>query len=277
MQKKWEEELQQDTVENENESLPLTDAERSALRGAARPAKGCKCGSLSHDFVNSPKCSLYRDVRQYCEANSIKYQGENSGNERKNTAINVTKPKNSMEKAYIDRFVRLREANAADQEEAEFVLEMETTQALLMKKAVLAPPSLCTLVLSAVASMKGKLDYTETKAIGNGQRQGEKNQYSCTKKQQSKSDDLEESDDDEVLPLNSLVQKCSKRTLMSANLPPPSKRPKKIDYVKAENGTKVSVPSPYFIAEILKHVSSTYGHVFQGEAILNKPGYWCML
>eukprot|EP00579_Thalassiosira_antarctica_P013872 CAMPEP_0201933230 /NCGR_PEP_ID=MMETSP0903-20130614/31101_1 /ASSEMBLY_ACC=CAM_ASM_000552 /TAXON_ID=420261 /ORGANISM="Thalassiosira antarctica, Strain CCMP982" /LENGTH=86 /DNA_ID=CAMNT_0048473091 /DNA_START=5 /DNA_END=261 /DNA_ORIENTATION=- len=33
---------------------PLTDAQRSALREAARPAKGCKCGSLSHEYVNHP-------------------------------------------------------------------------------------------------------------------------------------------------------------------------------------------------------------------------------
>ena len=72
----------QKDVENENNALfavnvsdgsgsPLTDARRSILREAARPIKGCKCGSLTHEFVNDTSCLLYRDVKQYRKANSI--------------------------------------------------------------------------------------------------------------------------------------------------------------------------------------------------------------
>ena len=50
-----------------------------------------------------------------------------------------------MEKAYVDRFVKIRAENSATREEAMFVLEMETIQVSMMRKAVLAPPSLCTL------------------------------------------------------------------------------------------------------------------------------------
>jgi hypothetical protein len=253
--RKWEAEQQQEAVENDKKLLleePLTDAQRSALREAARPTKGCKCGSMSHEFVNDPNCPLYRDVRQYCEANSITYQVENPGDARKkSTAKNSIKAKNSMEKAYIDRFVRIREANAADREEAEFVLEMEKIQSSMMKKAVLAPPSLCSLVLSAVASLMDKLDDGEMKKVDDAKDQPP----------QSDSDDSVDSDDDEAVPLNSLGQTSLKRTSTNANSPPPSKRPKSTD-----DNDKVVVPSPYSIAEILKHVSATHGHLFQGKS-----------
>ena len=262
----WEVEQQQDTLENDNKSQlegPLTDAQRSALREASRPAKGCKCGSSTHEFVSDPSCLLYRDVRQYCEANSIYYHGDdNMHAQKKSTAMNSIKTKNSMEKAYIDRFVRLREADAADQKEAEFVLEMEKVQASRMKKAVFVPPSLCTLVLSAVASVMDKLGDKET--IDDGHDQAGHNQRTSVKDQpvQSNPDDFEDSDDDEGVPLISLVQIGLKRSSTNANSLPPSKRPKKSNH-------STIAPCPYFTAEILKYLSATHGHLFQGKTSLS--------
>ena len=151
----WAMEVQRD-VENENNALfkvPLTDARRSNLRAASRPAKGCKCCSLSHTYVNDSKCPLYRDVKQYCEANSINISDGRNKDSSKALSKKKNEAKSAIEKAYIDRFIKLRSEDAATREEAEFVLEMEKTQSSKMKKAVFAPPSLCTLVLSAVASV----------------------------------------------------------------------------------------------------------------------------
>lgn len=268
---KWQAEQQQDTKANGDESFlegPLTDAKRSALREAARPSKGCKCGSKTHEYVSNVNCPLYRDVRQYCEVNSIDYHGENPDVQKISIAKNSIKAKNSMEKAYIDRFVRLREANAADREEAEFVLKMEKIQVSRMKKAVLVPPSLCTLVLSAVVSVMDKLDDKELKLV-HQQVMGSHKQSSSANNQPAKSDSDEskDSDDDEAVPLASLAQQQSlKRTSTNGDSPLPSKRPKVIERCKSGTSRdEIVAPNPYFMAEILKHVSTTHGHLFQGK------------
>ncbi len=271
--RKWEVEQQQDAQESGNESLlggPLTDAQRSALREAARPAKGCKCGSSTHEFVSNINCPLYRDVRQYCETKSINYLGEITDARKKSTANNSIKTKNSMVKAYIDRFLRLREEKAADREEAEFVIEMEKIQVSKMKKAVLVSPSLCNLVLSAVASVMGKLDDGEMKLEGSQSQSPSKNHP-----EQSDSDASEGSDDDEAVPLNSLVQTSLKRAPTNGISPLPLKRPKTTEQYKAGNGYRAVAPSPYFIAEILNHVSATYGHLFQGKTQCITCGAGC--
>ena len=265
----WAAEVQRD-VENENNALfkvPLTDARRSNLRAASRPAKGCKCGSLSHTHVNDSKCPLYRDVKQYCEANSINI----SDGRNKDSSEALTKKKNearsAMEKAYIDRFIKLRSEDAATREEAQFVLEMEKIQSSKMKKAVFAPPSLCTLVLSAVASVMDVVPedgpaMDEKKSDGDEFKKEDGRKDSSPMQDSSDSDsDSDDSDDsdDEDVPLHLLLQSSSKR-VANKNNSPPSKRPKQSDDKQAEN--KKAVPNPYFLAQILKIISERHGHVY---------------
>jgi hypothetical protein len=244
---------------------PLTDAQRSALRSAARPARGCKCGSPSHDYVSDPRCPLYGDVRRYCGENSVDIRGANrvGVDATRKAPTATTRAKNVVEKAYIDRFVKLRAENSATREEAEFVLKMETIQASMMKKGVLAPPSLCTLILSAVASVMEKLEGVEsTCEVGRN-----KDPISTTKKRpllETDSDDSADSDDD-GLPLNSLIQSGSKRTASNANSPP-SKRLKQTESSESKSIEKMA-PHPYCLAEILKHVSLCHGHLFEGKTV----------
>jgi len=308
---KWQVEVQKD-AENENNALfvdnvglspPLTDARRSSLREAARPSKGCKCGSATHEFVNDAQCLLYRDVKQYCDANSIIIQDDNDVSKNREMMRNINgassrnekTKKNAMEKAHIDRFMKLRAESAATMEEAKFVLEMEKVQSSRMKKAVFAPSLLCTLILSAVASVMdlvpeegppaaaapldgdSKLLDGEKDAGGDARTQEEDENKmdvissSTTNKQSSGSDDQDDDSDDddsdeEDLPLNSLLQTSSKRPTATNNSnSPPPKRSKLTEAPASVNEkTKTIVaPSPYFLAEILRHVSQTHGHIFQ--------------
>lgn len=244
--------------------VPLTDARRSALRCAARPARGCKCGSPSHDFVSDPSCPLYSDVRQYCEENSIDIRDANHVDiHATRKAPTTMRAKNAVEKAYIDRFVKLRSENSATREEAEFVLEMETIQASIMKKAVFAPPSLCTLILSAVASVMDRLGGGEsTREVGRNM-----DPSSATSKlppPKSDSDDSDDSDDD-GLPLNLLIQCGSKRRASNIKLPS-SKQPKQTESSEPKIIGK-RAPHPYCLAEILQHVSLCHGHLFEGKSV----------
>jgi hypothetical protein len=242
--------------------VALTDARRSHLRWGARPARGCKCGSLSHDYVSDPSCPLYRDVRRYCELNSIDIKGATNrvsvDETRKALKKTTTRIKSSLEMAYVDRFVKLRAENSATREEAEFVLEMETIQTSMMKKAVLAPPSLCTLILSAVASVMDKLEGAQiTGELGTKMEPRSSN--SKRPPLESDSDDSDGSDDDD-LPLNTLLQKGAKRMVPNGKSPP-SKRPRSSDSKVIEK----RAPHPYCMAEILNHVSLCHGHLFEGE------------
>lgn len=258
----WKAETEKESV-GDSAPPPLTDSQRSALRSAARPARGCKCGSSSHDYVSDLRCPLYGDVRRYCEENSVDIRGANRvGVDATRKALTATtKAKNAVEKAYIDRFVKLRAENSATREEAEFVLEMETIQASMMKKGVLAPPSLCTLILSAVASVMEKLEGVQSSCeVGRN-----KDSISTPMKRpplETDSDDSEDSDDD-GLPLNSLIQSGSKRTASNANSPP-SKRLKQTESSESKIIEKMA-PHPYCLAEILQHVSLCHGHLFEGK------------
>jgi len=319
---KWSAEVQtMDAVEKDSndvsiEQPPLSDAERHALREAARPSSGgCKCGSSDHTFVNSPKCPLYRDIRHYCVNNSIPLPNfDKKEKDMLDVFLRMKNAKSAREKAYIDRFIRLREGSEAAKEEAAFVFEMEKIQSCKMKKAVLlAAPndndgdgggsdsmisvSLCTLVLSAVASLMDRIREEgpeiitdDPKMISSEKRSAEhdgasKQQENCntgsekspvapnqrsTNSESDSDDDDSDSDDsdEEDLPLNSLLlQKriITKQTKPNFNSPPPSKRLKQTPSAaaKASPTPGAVAPSPYFLAEILKCVSATHGHLFQ--------------
>eukprot|EP00984_Skeletonema_dohrnii_P001158 scaffold355_cov127-Skeletonema_dohrnii-CCMP3373.AAC.18 len=254
----WEREVKGD-ADNENNSLVenyFTDAQRSILRSKARPTTGCKCGSKTHTFVSDPKCVLFRDVKQFCAQNSINVEDEKKKKGRKIS----TKGKGKLEAAYIRRFNQLREETAATKEEAEFVLKMEQNQCFGMKKAVFAPSSLCTAVLSAVAAVMDRipkdrlLDPVEVDLEDKMVVASKPNVDEPKKPVDSDEDDSDS--DDEDMPLNALLKpQTHKRAANNSKLPSP-KRPK-----QTESSSK-AVPSAYILGEILLHISKTYGHLF---------------
>ena len=270
----WEAETKID-ADNGNNSLVenyLTDAQRSLLRSKARPSKGCKCGSQSHNFVNDPKCVLYRDVKQFCAQNSINIEEEKKGKGKKIS----TKGKGRLEAAYIRRFNQLRAETAATKEEAEFVLKMEQNQSLGMKKAVFAPSSLCTIVLSAVATVMDRipkeylLDSEKAEVVEEKANMVIESKPDDDKDEVSKLslDSDDDDSDDEDMPLNALLlkpQPSLKRAAAdnSKKLPSP-KRHKQAEADATSNNQAKSkaVPSGYVLGEILHYISKTYGHLF---------------
>jgi len=166
------------------------------------------------------------------------------------------------------------------------VMEMEKIQSSKMKKAVFAPSLLCTLVLSAVSSMMDRYSVPEkedgTHQVVSNDREKRADEKSrldvdgiLSKQEKSRMDSSDDSDEDdsdsddsdeEDVPLNSLL--LQNKTKCSSSLPQ-SKLfkqivPATIPITAIEKqSTSRATPSPYFIAEILKHVSETHGHLFQ--------------
>jgi hypothetical protein len=263
-------------MNNKKDMSMLTDAQRSVLRGAVRPTNGeCKCGSTSHTFVSDSKCPLYRDVILYCKDNSINIRGSSSSsttsqqyyNRGGNVKVNTN---NVLEKAYVDRYIKLRNEDSAIRDEAIFVLEMETIQSSIMHKAVLAPSSLCTLLLSAVASIQDQDELLDGGGMNSTSNIVDMTMNRTSSKMgrqaavpESNSDDS----DDEDLPLNALVQtkqSGSKHKAMTTtnNSSSPSKRPKCDTEHHAKTRSSNNLPHSYFMAKILKHISRCHGHVF---------------
>ena len=237
----------------------LTDAKRSALRSLSRPLSGCRCGSKSHDLINDSKCLLYRDVKLFASGTGSDY--DVSPDSVKKSSIN-TKARNALEAAYIERFKTLRAESESAMKEAEFVLNMEIKQSAEMGKAVLSPPSLCTVVLSAIASVMGEVA-------------DDTNPSSDTTASKVEVIDDANSDDDsdeEDLPLNALAKVGSKRDSAVPSNGSTPKRPK-LNSNAATAKTKMA-PNPHALAKILRHISKTHGHIFQEPSHVDYA--WCV-
>jgi hypothetical protein len=247
----WKSEVEND-ADNEHNALfqdPLTDAKRSLLRSLARPTTGCRCGSTTHEFVNDPKCVLYRDVNADDTTNHDTVDNIKE-------ATKKSKARNAMEAAYIQRFVQLRAETEAAKLEAEFILNMEMKQSSEMGKAVFAPKLLCTMVLSAIASLTDEMPNDDhhmidssavDKNVGSGQ----------VREEVAVAESSDEDSDDEDVPQTALAQVGSKREQVNVA----SASPKRLK-LNSETQTKNN-PSPYFLAKLLKYISKTYGHLYQ--------------
>jgi hypothetical protein len=149
----WTEQWQAEPIEFR--STPrriLSDAQRSTLRMASRPAKGCRCGSMEHDYVHDSKCQLYSNLRL------VDSSGSNALDPKTRDrllAAKIPKDLNAVETAFKDRFVRIQNEKQAEKIEAAFVSKMEELQ-LAQGKAILAP-SLTTMVLSAAVELQSEI------------------------------------------------------------------------------------------------------------------------
>jgi len=243
---KWKMEVSEDDGNENNKIFEpfLTDAKRNILRSMARPSKGCKCGSISHDLVNNPQCVLFRDVKAFASPEI------STADERKRETFLLLskkkKPRTALEAAYIERFMKLRAENDAQEEEAKFVLEMEKKQAAEMKMAVFAPGTLCVMVLSAVAVINESLSGVEEAESMDEENEGET----------TANDEVDE-DHDADIPLTALIGSKKLKRSHSTTDTFPSKRLK-----IGKISSKKELPSSYFLARILEYVSQTFGHLF---------------
>ena len=202
----------------------MTDAKRSTLRLLPRPGNGCKCGAEDHRFAHDERCLLYRDITPHVKSQDLEPFKRSSKKMRK-VAAEID---SAIVSALQERQIQAKRDQEDERQEAMFVDLMERTQVAKLKKAIFAPGQLSVAILSAVAHLSD---------LRSSSRVEESNGL----------DDVsDDSDDDDDIPLNAL----------SSSAQHPAKK-QKVE-VAATN-----LPSFASVAEILLHISKTWGHLLK--------------
>ena len=202
----------------------ITDAKRSTLRLLPRPGKGCKCGADDHRFAHDERCLLYRDIIPHVKAQELEPFKRSSKNMRSRKV--EAEIESAIVSALQERQVQAKRDQEDERQEAMFVDLMERTQVKKLKKAIFAPGQLSVAIISAVATLA--------------------DQRSPSRVEESNESD-DDSDDDDDIPLNAL----------SSSAKHPSKKQ------KVEATTTTHHPSFTSVAEILLHISKTWGHLLK--------------
>jgi len=284
--------------------LLLTDAQRSRLRlqQPRRPAKSCRCGSSSHLYVNDAKCPLYSNLRVLLdndddgaadkEASSLPDAAaleEAAAKRKKLLDKNFQKDTlNVVEKAYKDRFVRMKTEQEFEEAEMIFVERMEAIQLSKYKQAIFAP-SLTAMVLSAVAELEAEfqgrelspistvvnliaktetMDVVVVNSSSSTARPAQSKDEAESKvddvpltalgnKSQAEGDGEDSSDDeDDDIPLADLgKKKRSKDAVVNEQEPTTS--------IKKQRGNNTIMVRPQFLARLIQFISNKWGHVFR--------------
>ena len=212
----------------------LSDGQRSTMRAAPRPPKGCKCGKIDHEYVNDHRCPLYSDI----------VAGEPDSAELMTVGPKLIQSKlqhdlNVVAAAFKERFVRQQEEREAHELEARFVARMEAAQLTKHSKAVFAP-GLTALVLSAVVELQAAFKHEKETPVP-----------AVVEKEPplppkvSVYDSSDDSDDEDV-PLAAL----KKRALGDSN-----------DTSNKKQKTEHAVRRK-FLAMLLQSISKKWGHVY---------------
>eukprot|EP00554_Chaetoceros_debilis_P001717 CAMPEP_0194085098 /NCGR_PEP_ID=MMETSP0149-20130528/16221_1 /TAXON_ID=122233 /ORGANISM="Chaetoceros debilis, Strain MM31A-1" /LENGTH=1447 /DNA_ID=CAMNT_0038767901 /DNA_START=51 /DNA_END=4394 /DNA_ORIENTATION=+ len=235
----WEKETHSETVAA-NTSAVIIPSQRSNMRSAPRPIKGCKCGQLDHSRVYHDNCFLYRNLKQLSDSESTLADGT-TGNKLSFSKLAKYEGKlNSIGNAQMQRMKKYKEEQESDEKEAIFVNAMEILQISKLKVAVFAPRQLSVLVLSAVATFM------------------EQNRHLIDIRphvDEGKSNDGDESEsDDESIPL--LALKKEKRSLNGSPFKS-NKRQRRMD----------NIANSFCVAKVLQHISLTWGHLFEFDQL----------
>ena len=213
----------------------ITDAKRSTLRLLPRPGKGCKCGAEDHRFAHDERCLLYRDIIPYVKAQDLEPFKKSSKKMRSRKA--EAEIDSAIVSALQERQVQAKRDQEDERQEAMFVDLMERTQVTKLKKAIFAPGQLSVAIISAVACLA--------------------DQRSASRVKEGNDDSDDDSDDDDDIPLNALSSSFQN---------PPKKQ-------KVEATSTNLHPSFTSIAEILLHISRTWGHLLK-ECDTNAEYAW---
>lgn len=235
----WKQEWDTEAEDEQDEGTSvafLSPSQKSILRNTPRPSRGCKCGSLDHQYVNDSKCVLYRNLRIIAKpsmmAEELKMEGGYSQSLGKYNG-----KLNSIGNAHVQRLMKKNEEEKAEEVEAKFVDAMERIQTLELGMAVFAPRILSVMILSAIAAMSVNVE-------GHCVKDGTCN-TGCDES------DNDDDDDDDVL----LMTLGRKRQGHSDGIHQSS--------AKKHRGEKsISMPNSYCMARILSHISKTWGHLY---------------
>ena len=203
----------------------MSDAKRSTLRLLPRPGKGCKCGAEDHRFAHDERCLLYRDIIPHVKPQDLEPFKASSKKMRSRKAAEA-----EIDSAIVSALQERQSQAKRDQEdefqEAMYVDLMERTQVEKLKTAIFAPGLLSVAIISAVATLMEQRSSSQVV-------------------ESNESDD--DSDDDDDIPL----------TALSSSSKPPAKKQ------KVEVTAKNLYPSFATVAEILLHISKTWGHLLK--------------
>lgn len=216
----------------------LSDAQRTSMRQLPRPAQGCKCGGLDHQYVNDEKCPLYLDVVPHVtreELEAVRPAKQKRPKKSESDTISA------IGNALMERRKKVLEEQEAERREALFVELMEKTQIEKMRKAIFAPGLLEVAIISTVAALMSKYSLEEADESSSSIEAISAKVEEGATEGPTKTDASDDEDDDDI-PL----------TALGSSEPPKKKQ-------KAEP----TYPSSAFLAEMLFYISSTWGHVIQ--------------
>jgi len=208
-------------------------AQVSTVRALPRPLRGCRCGAVDHEYVNSEKCVLYYSLRK------ASGQLENIS-KQPNKLQKKLKDLSALQNAFKDRLVKAKEEQENEILEANFVDEMEKFQAKERKQAIFSP-NFITMVICAVIELGTSFD----------KRMGRRTRITIDKDETNPLKDDENQDLDD-LPL-SILGKCETEHHLLGGT-------KKVEM--GGNNTSL-IFHPLFLAKILDYISRTWGHLYR--------------
>lgn len=233
----------------------ITDAQRASLRSLPQPALGCKCGATDHQYVFDENCPLYSNLRSLAPA---KLSLTSAGRTASTLESKLPKDLNVVERAFTDRFLKLKDEQKAMERVSRFVVDAEEVQLKLCKQASVAP-ALGAMVLSTVVELQEHMkalkfqpfeattvDHSTGKASIVARSCPAKLHQGITDSGRNESVCHDDSDDDDDVPLAALGKRPGTNDNASF------KKPK----------VETSIRS-YFLARLLKDVSAKWGHVYR--------------
>jgi hypothetical protein len=152
----------------------------------------------------------------------------------------------ALETAFKDRFVKLKEEQVKEEDEARFVAEMERIQLTTLRKAIFAP-SLTVIILSSLASISDEFEKMATIKTA-------EKTPSLVKETPPAPLHVVDVDSDDDVPLMAL----GKRGALLPGKERESKKQKTEETPPCEVGFNV-----LFLGKLLLHMSKTWGHVYR--------------
>jgi hypothetical protein len=261
----WKSEWQKESsaIREANGRTYLSDAQRSRMRGAARPNNACKCGSKAHRYIDDPLCPLYSNLRNM------------EGMEADTTdADTPSKPKkmrfqdrklNAIESAFTERIVREKAENDRETSEAAFVDRAEELLVSVLGQAIFTP-SLTAIAVSCIAALKPEFERIKQAKVKNAKVKSESAsekevisaQVPVEKCEDSGRTDKNDEDEDD-LPLIDLAKRSAQSMDMGR-----SKKPK----------LDTTIIDFECLARILQLVSKRWGHVFREPSDIDYAWRW---
>ena len=285
--KQWLNESNQLTLPSK--SKYLTDAQRHAMRrrnlGSQTTRIRCRCMSYDHLYVNDEKCRLYSNLKalysEYTADSAVDVKKSDQDQKpalkhptnENDVAIKIhriremakhsSRDLNTMEKACCDRLARNLTEKDNVTAEQKFIEQMEEVQRTNTNQS-LSAPSLTAMVLSAVSELECeygnhmsnlrvmKPPTPEVEVLVEMSTVSKIETVDKIPSNMESNKEVDDDEDDDDVPLMAL---CKRRS--EDNVDPSLNKKQKCD------PTKHNLIHPWYLAKLVQHISTRWGHVFQ--------------